>query len=308
MLFTAFVIILYGPYNKQFAYSYVKQDSNHSSWVYKRVFKDVKPIDIAFVGSSRTLNGVNDSLLELYLNKNNKDKYNIANISFSWTGRNLQYILLKDLFRNKKTKIVVVEIREKESPFGHIAFPVIAEGKDIVFPQSYSNVTYFRDLYFAFKSRLSYLIKSKIIYTNFNDNIKSNNYDYGYMKNMDSLSFDELCRRSDMKNSEENNLLVTNYKSIEFALSKKYLEAINELAKEKKAKLMFLYIPFYGSRYSNSKDLKFYQQYGNVIIPPDSIINDSSNWANVSHLNEKGAKKLSKYLATIFYSHKNKNS
>ena len=131
MLGLAVVLIL--PYNKQFGYNRMLESCSRGDWLYQRIFKNEIPVDIAFIGSSRTICAVNDSLLESYLG------VHVANLAFCRYGRSLHYSLFKDLLRKKTPEMVVLEIRAEESRFGHPDFAHIADMEDLLLPVSYKN-------------------------------------------------------------------------------------------------------------------------------------------------------------------------
>ena len=62
------LLIFKAPYSKEFAYSFRKNVDCNTSWIYYRLFQNNKPIDVAFMGTSHTGCGINDSLIERLVN------------------------------------------------------------------------------------------------------------------------------------------------------------------------------------------------------------------------------------------------
>ena len=54
------LVILLSPYDKEFGYASFRHDYTQFGWIYDRIFKDERPIDIAFLGTSRFHTSVND--------------------------------------------------------------------------------------------------------------------------------------------------------------------------------------------------------------------------------------------------------
>jgi len=61
--------------------------------------------------------------------------------------------------------------------------------------------------------------------------------------------------------------------------------------------LMFIYLPESGSGLQIPKDASFYENIAPLLIPPQSIFSEKSNWMDASHLNDKGSEILSTWLA-----------
>ena len=55
---------------------------DHARWIYERIHFDDTPIDIAFVGSSRTYAGVIPALVEAALEKRGHGDLRVANLHF----------------------------------------------------------------------------------------------------------------------------------------------------------------------------------------------------------------------------------
>jgi len=61
--------------------------------------------------------------------------------------------------------------------------------------------------------------------------------------------------------------------------------------------LYFLYLPGYGTQANRPQELHFYENLGSVLLPPDSIFVNPENFFDPDHLNQKGARMLSKWLS-----------
>ena len=116
----------YDPY---FAYHYLEKNcGNRAAWMYQRIFVDEAPVDIAFIGSSRTFSVVRDDLLEKNLG------LSVVNLGYCGMGRNLHYTIVKDLLNQKKVQHLILEVRSDEFRFSHPMFPYLAQNRDVFQP------------------------------------------------------------------------------------------------------------------------------------------------------------------------------
>ena len=62
------------PLDKHFAFRYIKGDClGHGRWIHDRIVENPLPIDVAFVGTSRTVRAVDDTQIERRL----RDAYDL---------------------------------------------------------------------------------------------------------------------------------------------------------------------------------------------------------------------------------------
>jgi hypothetical protein len=62
-------------------------------------------------------------------------------------------------------------------------------------------------------------------------------------------------------------------------------------------RILFLYLPGYGSPQTFPSEWKTYRQYGDLLIPPRVILDNTKNWFDDNHLNKAGAGELTKWIA-----------
>ncbi|GAB3204110.1 hypothetical protein ABID22_004004 [Pontibacter aydingkolensis] len=288
------IAILLGPYDKKFAYAYLKGDYEEASSIYKRIFERQQPIDVAFIGTSHTLNGVNDSLLENTLSAKLGRDVKVANLALSHFGANVHYAIFKDLLKTKKPKLLVYEVREVEARFSHFAFPIIADTEDVLLPEAFMNTYLFRDYIYALQSRYAYLktmsAKQPVTLA------AKANLNYGYSPINHIAPYDELLMYRQQELQKPMFYLGEDLKNIEFSHSKSYVQKIYEIARENDVEIVFLYLPSYKSPVNKPVEYEFYNQMGHVWMPPSQILNDSTAWADINHLNHRGATALSGWL------------
>jgi hypothetical protein len=69
------------------------------------------------------------------------------------------------------------------------------------------------------------------------------------------------------------------------------------LIKAKNIPFVFVYLPDSGSKLKYPKYAEHYKNIAPLLIPPQSILDDRSNWMDASHLNNKGSAEMSVWLA-----------
>jgi len=292
----ASVLILAGPYDKKFAYRYLQGDYQMATWIYDRIFEREDPIDVAFIGTSHTLYGVNDSLIELNISRQLGKKVRVTNLGLPHFGTNVQYAIIKDLFKAKKPKLLVLEVREVEARFSHFGFPIIADGEDILLPELIPNVYLFRDYGYALQSRITYL-KEELLPVERQYPKLNLTYNHGFKVMPYNRSLAALLQEEQQQRAKPMFYLGESFKEIEFNLAKEYIAKIYQLTKEHEVKLIFLYLPYYNVPVARPAEYAFYNQMGEVWLTPPGILKDPSKWADLAHLNAAGATELSNWLS-----------
>ena len=130
LVLTGLWLVFFLPYDKQYGYHCLLESCGRRVWNYSRIFENKNPVDVAFIGSSRTICAVQDSLLENILPQPTQ----FVNLGFCRYGRSLHYAFVKDLLSRHQPACVVLEVNEKESRFSHPDFPYVADGRDLIFP------------------------------------------------------------------------------------------------------------------------------------------------------------------------------
>ena len=126
------VLLFVIPVDKKFSYQFVKGECNNiASWIYYRTFENQKNIDVVFSGASHFACGIMDEMIENELNEGKTVNTSVVNFGYCRAGRDVQYIMLKDVFKRKNPKILVIEVTEDEPRKSHPVFPFLAETDDL---------------------------------------------------------------------------------------------------------------------------------------------------------------------------------
>jgi hypothetical protein len=273
----------------EFHFSYIKNDcSSQSLGIYKRLYLDTERIDMAFFGSSHTLMGVNDSLINA-LNKN----IQAVNLGYCRFGRDLHYTLFKKALERKKIRIALFEITETEPSYSHPDFAFLSESSDVFLPSFIYNQDWLKNRFNTFLFHIAYLR----LWFFGNNNLKP------YYKACGHVPHPGVADSAYLENQKKEklkDLRVYNAETItrkaELSFSAYYLNKIKELGAKNNCKVYFIYLPAYGNDAKNSLDSTFYKPYFKSLIPPDSILNNYRSWQDEAHFNNQGATKLTTWL------------
>jgi len=291
LLAIPFMTLFISPYPEEFAYHYIEHDCyNHGAWIYDRICHNSTPIDIAFIGSSHTIHSYQDKKIEEIIGIN----YHVANLGYCRYGRNLEYTLLRMLLEHKTPKFIVIEVHEDEEKNSHDIFPYLAKTNDLLMTPTAFDRDYFADLFHGASARLEYF-KARFIFRK--KYPKSSSELYGYGTSDRKVTGEEL---KDNQNAWRKRLEQTQLQAIEKIQMKyptAYLEKMIGLIKEKNIPFLFVYLPEYGSKLKSPKYASYYQNIAPLLIPPQYIFDDASNWMDASHFNDKGSGLISEWMA-----------
>ena len=282
-----FIIIMTLPEDRELVYDGLENDcANHGSWMHDRIYKNPEPVDIAFVGSSHTMNGIDSKLIQNKLNDQS-----VLNFGYCRMGRNVHYILTRELIEKKHPKIIVLEIREFENPYSHPIFAYMAENRDLFSSYPWFNKDWFSDLSVAFEYRL------QILQEQLWKGREQRYYDQRHFSRIaltDTATVEELSNKQ--REKEEG------YKPAPWKVNfnniypMHYLQRIMRLCEETDTKLILLYIPAYGDANQQPYQVEKLAKDVPVWLPPSGIWGDKNHWHDPNHLNQSGAEELSNWV------------
>lgn len=273
------VVVILLPESDYLRYHGLEHEcAGRSDWMYDRIYKNPKPVDIAFIGSSHTTNAVEDALIM----REGDSSVSVVNLGFCRLGRDFQYQLISDLLEHKEVKTIVLELREFEGKVSHPVFPYLSTTKNVFNARVFKNPDYFQNIWrhLVYKSQLfqDYL---------FQDSVQKRSYrDTGFPEWVETRVL------------QDNHPLVRSPLVRDDAIPTfpyHYLSLIKNLCDAKKVKLVFLYLPSYNCKTIPSFELT-YNHLGKTLVVPDSILSNRNNWVDTEHFNHYGAVKLSRWL------------
>jgi hypothetical protein len=289
------LILFIIPANKQFSYRFVQGEcSNKASWIYDRIFFSEFDLDLIFIGASQTACAIMDHQIEHDLQEITGKSVKVANLGYCRGGRDIQYIMLKEVFRHKKPSVVVIEVTEDEPKKSHPVFPYLAESRDLLGSLVFFNQRYFQSLFKGLIVRFEYL--KWILFGNSNP-APNNMADHGYI-NTSVIADEELFNQNRLNWDKRMQRNKPGFlRDIEVRYSKHYLEKMVKLANDNGSKVEFLFLRESGSNLEKPILYDYYQTLSNMNILPGSIYSDPANWSDATHFNDSGATKASSHIA-----------
>ena len=289
-------------------------------WMYERVHYDATPLDVAFLGTSHTLNGVDAAVVAQGLAaagyRNAEGRCPTAtNLAIPAYGRNLHWLIAREALENRKIDLLVVEVFENETRKAHPLFVQVATAQDVITAPILVNVGYpmdvarlpFRQLMLAMKSIApqAYGLKSRFETNDYDGSTVDNTrwVNVGGVALTPSRDITMPPRELDAAAAanaanKDLNMLPERFERFEYAVPNHYVSEILDLAKAKGVRVVFLYLPGYGKP-DQPYDAALYDGRGEMIFPASDLIRDKSLWLDADHLNIEGAQRLSRRLPSM---------
>lgn len=279
LLLPFFVIWTLLPLPRRMQFAQLSEDCyDHALDVYDRLADRNKAINVLFLGSSRTLNAVDDHYLS---EQTGRATYNAA---YCRLGRNLEFSLLQLALENHPIKTVVVEVGYQERNYSHPVFPFLAAPSEVL-AAPFAHDRWLSDTWKAAVYRTEllqhyYLGKPSLLPG------RTNTYAYGGLA--DTLTvFPEVAAPT-----------LATISGAPARVPTHYLQRIKTLCADHAVQLHFLYLPAFKHQQQTPIYASFYEQSGKLLLPTSATF-APNNWADDNHLNRSGARALSEWLLTV---------
>lgn len=296
-------VILFLPVDKKYQYAFVKNACTlKSNYIYHRIYDDTLPVDVVFLGSSHTMCGINDSIVQKVL-ADHGHQLHAANLGFCRMGRDMEYTILKDLVTRKAPKMLVLEVRQEEPELSHPDFGYLADIGDVLAPPMVINRSYFPDLANAFTVRLNYA-RDLLCRNDYNTPYEAPHLAFLHQNIIadTAVLYGGARFRWERYYSHSSPAWVDR---IMTCYPKSYVSKIMALAKSHHVKVVMLYIPNFGYPYHKPKELDYYRRLCDVILMPDSFFDNEKHWMESDHLNSPAAAILSDSVGRYIAGHIN---
>lgn len=292
-LITAGVLVLFTDLPRNFRYNYLKDDcEGRGNWI-SRQLENGERADIVFVGASRTIRAVDDSLLELKFDSAGKPA-RIINAGYCRFGRDLQGIIAGDMLDSKTgLKKLVIEVSEREGISGHPVFYCLAGTEELLHPPSRLNQEYIGNVYKGGLMRLDYW-KQQVLHQE--EKIARPGNRYGCLHTEHRADKNELEASRQHCADGKNCRPAGNLENLQLRYAKAWLEKITRDAKANNCEVLFLFLPAYGCSSCPPREQSFYAQFGRVMIPPRGILENTGYWSDHDHFNSFGSRAISNWL------------
>lgn len=285
------IFVLLSPLKRKFAYNSLPTDCDgRGSWIWSRLYSDTSAIDVAFLGSSHTINGIQDTLIGRLMETELHRKMNVVNLGYCRFGNEMQYVIAKDLFATKKPKMIFVEVNEKFGTASHPVYPYYAETHELLQPASYVQQAYPPNLYSGFLARLSQF-RSELF--NAPDTIVPVPLSYGYRGYPNAVDPGKLIPAEKKVAGK-----MGAWRSFQTQYPEAWISDLVELCRNNHTQIIFLYIPSFHDQPQPMEGMDFYSSMAPLLIPPQEILTDKQNWRDPDHLNDKGATLLAHWIFT----------
>lgn len=282
-------------------------------WIYQRIHFDPTPIDVAFIGTSHTQSSIDAELVEAALRARGRD-WHVVNFAVPWLGRDLHYLIVRELLETRKPAKLVVEVQESEPRAPHPAFLALAEPGDIIEAPAIINVNYL-DNFARLPLRQAALFVRSWLPSLFgldpdfnpagyegqywNDTYRLHGFPETrtaiYATDHFTASVSKLRAAFESKQALGRRLTVPFlHHSLPYRYNMIYLERLLDLAREKGVEIIFYYMPFFTGPRAPA-DQTMLSAYG-PIVSPREVLDDPSSWQNEDHLNVFGARRASRWM------------
>jgi hypothetical protein len=309
--FVALIAMVLLPQDKYLRYQSLNDGSvANAYWIYERIHFDPTPIDIAFIGTSRTGRSIHTKRLEEDLSRAGVSA-KAANFFIFKNGRNMHYAIAKELLEHRKVKLLVLEMTESEDRSPHPDFVFLADPIDIIGAPMFINTRYLSDLA-RLPGRQFDLFSQTVL-----EHLKLSQPDFvppPYQgPNLDGAEYmtdiaghrhyflqehtlaqmQTLQREQDARETPE--VLPPRWNWLEYRYPRLYIARILELAAQHGTKVVFLYIPRFGGPLAPQPYRQYAQQF--ALINPASKMQDFRLYDDAVHANWQGAQVVTDSVA-----------
>jgi hypothetical protein len=282
-----------------------------ASWIYERIHFDKTPIDIAFFGTSHTMNAIDSVIVESSLNEKSQNKRRVVNFAIPHFGRDMHHTLVKLLLAERKPEVIILEVREQEARDLHPGTHYLADIEDVFTAPLIVNFRYLGNLIrqpLRQVSALSYEYFAGFFGRSFA--FDQENYVGKHLNHaliwpdgkkregvVDKQQIDNVkIQTSPEKHNEFNIASIRNF--LEHNANLYYINEISALAVKNKVELVFLYLPSYGMAEQPANE-GLYLTHGKIIKPALTTLRNKSLWSDLGHLNASGAEQVSNEIAAL---------
>ncbi len=287
-------------------------------WSYERIHGDRTPIDIAFIGTSHTLNGVDAAAVSQEIAAEGARApdgrcLTATNLAIPEYGRNLHWIMARELLQTRKVDTLVLEVFENETRKAHPVFEHVADEHDVLTAPMLVNIGYFHDIVRLPFRQLSLWLES--LYPE----------DFGLKRWFDPRDYDgstvdntrvvnangvaltpprnKTVALSELQAEARSNagrknlhMLGARFDKYEYVVPNTYVRDILDLAQRRGVRVVFLYLPGYGQP-AQPVDMRLYD--GRKMLFANDILAHTDYWYDVHHLNAVGAAALSRRVGQL---------
>ena len=311
------VVLSFTPFDR-----YVQWQDLHTEafarlgWIYERIHFDPTPIDVAFIGTSHTMNGIDGEAVAAAMQAatlGDEPPVHVANLAIPGYGRNLHWIIARELLEHRAVKTLVLEVFENETRRSHPAFYSVADWSDIVGAPLLINLRYGSDLALLPLDRLLLGLKSLMpatfgLHAAFDprlydgpdpDNTRVVRVHGEAFTGLRDGHADPAALYAELRQTraaKRYNMLPSRLAAWEYAAPLYYLHQIADLAAAKHVRLVFLYLPGFGQDAASHDPAPY---AGHTMLTVNDLLAPPAVWYDPAHLNAAGAAAVSQRVGAL---------
>lgn len=311
VLLSASVLLPHDRYYRFQAHDNIS--TRKSDWIYERLHFDQTPIDVALIGTSRTIGGLSGPLIEKEYCKATGRQIHLANLAIPLTGRNMHYVIAREAAQAKAPALTIVELNDNESRKPHRGFIFLANARDVISAPVAINANYLSDLLRLPGRQFSLFIQTVLqrpaVRRSFDPadyagpnldltenqlaidgRIKSRRIEHS-RGTMNAMRAERLNAMSPM------HVLPEPFRALEYRMSRVYFERIENATSKAGGQTTYAYLPAYGEGDIQPGLLQSLGVSETLFMPTPALANNPAWWLDATHLNAEGATRASKEFA-----------
>ncbi|HZV08825.1 MAG TPA: hypothetical protein VFF94_03670, partial [Novosphingobium sp.] len=276
------------------------------------------PMDIAFIGTSHTLNGVDGlavarGLAQAGVRAPDGRCLTVTNLAIPAYGRNMQWAVAREVLRARHPRLLVLEVLENETRTAHPLFYRVAETADVLGAPKVVNGNYMADV-IRLPWRQLVLWAQSLAPAQFGLKAawSAADYDGSTVDNTRIVNVhgqemtplrDRVFPASDLRATaaadmaaKRLHILPPAFDRWEYALTRRYLTGMLDLADSTHTPVLLLYLPAFG-RPDQPMDRRWYG--GRAMVGVNDILRRPELWNDPQHVNAAGAAAISARLGQV---------
>ena len=311
MLLGASILLPHDRYHRFQAHHDVT--TRKADWIYERLHFDKTPIDVAFIGTSRSAGGVSGPLIELEYCALTGRQIHVANLAIPATGRNMHYVIAKEVARTKAPALTIVELNDVESRRPHNGFIFLADAADVLSAPALINLNYVSDMLRLPGRQAMLFIQGLTGKTAIRPAFDPGAYAGSHFDRTEEIvAIDgrvksrrvthdaasmEAMRVQREKGMSPQFMLPNFLGDLEYRFARRYLRKTEHVIAQSAGELAYAYMPAFGVAAPSDALLSALNIDQPIISVTEDIALDPTQWLDATHLNTAGARTTSRRLA-----------
>ena len=300
----ALAAILALPHDKRVRFhALADTDYIKAGWIYDRVISSPTPIDVAFIGTSHTLNGVDSGLVEQAMAEAGAPAH-VVNLALPHYGDDLHAVIADLLLGERQPRVLVVETLTLPARAAHPAFPLLADATDVLgapLGEPGQPAMWLRLPGRQFDLFLRTVLDrtpDAVVPDHWDDTWRVTVRSGGQTPpRITAPDVTALNLRAAQLRAEERAKTAEfeRWGWLTFRYNQSFMHRLLEAARDHGVQVVFLHLPIFGTT-GVPVAAGLLDRYGETWRLPETLMADPTVWADAEHLNWRGAQALSAWL------------